>query len=161
MSKGPGAVEIANGLAWDIETLVVKDEAGRLYSARRLPAGATMKLSTASDEDLKALAGAVSADSLQAPPGALGNSDYTPFTPGSRRAMIRSYMYGEQQVPVNFGTSPLERYLKLLDKPAQGPSAGGLSPRTYLATISKNPGIELGVEHTRPAAGLHALLGYY
>ena len=162
-AAGPGMIEVANGLAWDIDTLIVKDEAGRLYSARRLPAGATMKLSAASDDDLKALATALAADALQAPPGAAAVSDFTSFNTSRRRAMWGAYPYnGQPQTPLNFGTSLLETHLKLLQNPGQeSTNGGGLGRRTYLATISQNPGIELGVEQTRPALGLHVLMGFY
>ena len=36
-----------------------------------------------------------------------------------------------------------------------------VSLRTYLAVLSQNPGIELGIERTRAAVGLQVVLGYY
>ncbi len=156
---GAGAIEVANGLSWNIDVLIVKDEAGRTYAARKLPAGASMKATAASSEDMQALSSALSADPLQAPPGA-SSSEYNPFDRSSRRAMMY-YPYGEQQASASFSTSQLETNLKVLMKPAQDPNAGGLPPRTYLAVLSANPGIELGLEHTKPSAGLQVVMGYY
>ena len=69
--------------------------------------------------------------------------------------------YNPQENFASFSGSVLENNFKLLTRPAQEPVAGGLPVRTYLAVLSRNPGIELGVERTRPAAGLQVLLGYY
>jgi hypothetical protein len=157
---GAGEVEVANGLSWDIDVLIVKDEAGRMYAARKLPAGASTKAVAAGPEEMQALSSALSADPLQAPPGA-SNSEYNPFDRSSRRAMMAYYPYGDQQTPASFSTSQLETNLKMLMKPASDPAAGGLPPRTYLAVFSTNPGIELGLESTRSSAGLQVLMGYY
>lgn len=156
-----GTIEVANGLEWDIDNLVVRDEKGRLYAGRHLPAGASAKLALASREDLQALAGVLAADSLKAPPGA-GVPEYNPFNRGSRRAMMMPHAYYiDQQAHASFGNGVLESYLRVLTKAAQDAEAGGLAPRTYLATFSKNPGIELGIDPTRPAPGLHVLMGYF
>jgi hypothetical protein len=156
---GGAQVEVANGLEWDIELLVVKDEAGRLYAARKLPAGATTKASTASPEDLNALTKYLTDDPLQAPAGA-GSLDYSPFNRGSRRAMMYG-VYGQQETPGNLKGNTLENNLRMLTRAGQEPAAGGLPLRTYLAVFSRNPGIELGVERTRASEGLQVLLGYY
>jgi hypothetical protein len=156
---GAGEIEVANGLPWNIDVLIVKDEAGRIYAARKLPAGASMKAGTAASESIQALSSALSADPLQAPPGA-GTSEYNPFDRASRRTMMY-YPYNDQQTPASFGTSQLETYLKMLTRPAQEPAAGGLPPRTWLAVLSSNPEIELGVESTRASAGLQVVMGYY
>jgi hypothetical protein len=156
---GTGEIEAANGLEWNISLLVVKDEASRLYSVRKLPAGATMKATTATPEDLQALSAALSNDPLVAPTGA-GLQDYGPFDRSTRRAMMHGY-YGRQETPASFASSLLETNLKLLNRPAQEPVAGGMHLRTYLAVLSQNPGIELGFERTRPAAGLQVVMGYY
>ena len=157
---GAGAVEVANGLPWNIELLVVKDESSRMFAAQKLPAGASTTAASAGPADMQALAAALSADPLQTPPGA-GTSEFNYFDRGSRRAMMTYNPYGEQQTPVSFSTSQLETNLRILTKPAQEPSAGGLPPRTYLAVLSANPGIELGVESTRASAGLQVVMGYY
>ncbi len=155
---GPGEVEVANGLAWEIAVLMVIDDAGRAYTGRKLPAGGTLKLAEASHEDLAVLSNALEADQLKAPPGAesVGSG---PFGRNVRHTW--GPHYGEPQMPLTFSTSQLETGLKLLAKPAQGTAADKLRPRTYLGLVSENPGIELGIERTRAAPGLHVVLGYY
>jgi hypothetical protein len=157
--SGAGEIEVANGLEWEIALLVVKDEAGRLYSARKVPAGATVKARSAGADDLQAVSAALTADALVAPTGA-GAPDYSPFDRSGRRMMM--YGYGIQpETQATFGGSLLETNLKLLNRAAQEPAAGGMRLRSYLALLSQNPGIELGVEHTRPSPGLQVVVGYY
>jgi hypothetical protein len=153
-----GEIEVANGLEWEIAVLVVKDEAGRLYSARKLPAGATMKAQSATPDDLQAVSSALANDPLVAPTGA-GAPGYSPFDRSSRRMMM--YGYNQPETQANFAGSLLETNLKLLNRPAQEPSAGGMRLRSYLAVLAQNPGIELGVERTHAAAGLQVVVGYY
>jgi hypothetical protein len=156
---GPDKVEVANGLAWEIDVLLVIDDAGRAYLGRNLPAGGTLRLTVASPEDLAALSRAFEADQLKAPRGA----DVTgsgPFQRPRHRAW-KPPPPGEPQGPLTFSTSQLEAGLKLLAKTTQTTAADKLRPRTYLALVSENPGIELGIERTRATPGLHLVLGYY
>jgi hypothetical protein len=159
---GRGEVEVANGLAWEISVLMVIDDAGNVYTGRKVPAGGTLKISEAGHDDLIALSSALATDQLKAPPGAdLAGSG--PFD--RRRYRCWAVSYGDVQMPVSFTTSQLETGLKLLALSVQGPVQGATQenfrPRTYLALISENPGIELGIENTRAAPGLHVVLGYY
>ncbi len=154
-----GELEVSNGLEWEISRLLVKDDAGRIYAGQKIPAGAKLRLATASAEDLAALSSMLAADPLKAPLGA----DIPSPQPATHRGGRTVWTTGEDEPTsaVNFSGSQLERYLKLLTKPEQLPSAGGLAPRTYLAVIPENPGIELGVDRTRPAPGLHVIMGFY
>jgi hypothetical protein len=153
-----GEVEVANGLAWPIEALLVVDDAGQTYTGRMLRAGGTLRLTKASPEDLAVLSRAGDVDQLKAPPGA----DSISTGPFSRaRHRVWTPHYGEPQEPLTFSGSQLESGLKLLAESSSGATAGKLSPRTYLALISENPGVELGIERTNATAGLHVVLGYY
>jgi hypothetical protein len=153
-----GEIEVSNGLEWEISLLLVKDDAGRVYAGQKIPAGAKVRLATASAEDLAALSSVLAADPLKAPLGAEVPNPQ-PATHRGRTVWVTGE--DEPTSSMNFSGSQLERYLKLLTKPEQPPSAGGLVPRTYLAVIPENPGIELGVDHTRPAPGLHVIMGFY
>lgn len=155
---GRGEVGVDNGLAWDIAVLLVVDDAGRAYTGRNLPAGGTLQLAEASSEELAALSRALSADQLKAPAGA---EFVNPSSFDRRRFRTYAPINGEAQTPLTFSSSQLESGLKLLTKPIPGTASDILRPRTYLAVTSGNPGIELGIESTRAAYGLHVILGYY
>jgi hypothetical protein len=157
---GAGEIEVANGLEWDIDLLVVKDEAGGVYAAHKLPAGGSLKAATAGAADLQALTKYLANDELKAPPGA-GGMEYNPWDRNTRKAMMSGMYYGQQETSITFGSGTLESSLRVLNKPAQEPAAGGLAPRTYLAVIPRNPGIELGIAGTRAKGGLHVVMGYY
>jgi hypothetical protein len=157
---GAGEIEVANGLEWDIDLLVVKDEAGRMYAAHKLPAGGSLKAATAGAPDLQALTRYLANDELKAPPGA-GGTDYNPWDRNTRRAMMSGMYYGQPETSVSFGSGTLESNLRVLNKPAQDHDTGGLAPRTYLAVIARNPGIELGIAGTHAKGGLHVVMGYY
>jgi hypothetical protein len=157
-AAGPGEVEVANGLAWEIAALLVIDDAGRAYTGRKLPAGGTLRLAEASPDDFAFLSSALEPNQLKAPPGAESVSS-GPFD--RRRYRTWSPNYGESQTPITFAASRLETGLRLLAQPAQGKAIDKGRLRTYLALISENPGIELGVEQTYAAAGLHVIMGYY
>jgi hypothetical protein len=158
--SGPEESDVANGLEWDIDLLVIKDEAGRLHAARKVPAGGSTKAATASAADLQALSRSLADDELKAPPGA-GGMEYNPWDRNAHKAMMSGMYYGQQDANISFGTGALESRLRLLKEPAKEPAAGGLPPRTYLAIIPRNPGIELGITGTRPRGGLHIVMGYY
>jgi len=160
-SAGSGEVEAANGLEWEIDRLLVKDEAGRLFSARKIPAGGAMKLAAAGAEDLAAFSASLSADELLPPPGTESFAPSpVPMMSGGRRA-LRYWAGRESEPDSNFAGSRLETYLKIVARPVESPNSGGLPPRTYVAVFSQNPGIELGIERTRAAAGLYVLMGSY
>jgi hypothetical protein len=150
-----GGIDASNGLAWTIELVLVKDDDGRIYLGRGIPAGGSTRLAAATTESLRELAEVLGDDSLKAPPGADAINV---------RRSTRAYGYmidDEARKSLGFSGSLLETYLGLMQKPAQEPAAGGLAPRTYLATLAENPGIELGVPRTRPSRGLYLVIGYY
>jgi len=150
-----GGIDASNGLAWTIDLVLVKDDDGRLYLGRGIPAGGSTRLAAATTESLRELSEALSDDSLKAPPGADAINV---------RRSGRAYGYmvdDDARNSLGFSGSLLETYLGLMQKPAQEPAAGGLAPRTFLATLAENPGIELGVSRTRPSRGLYVVVGYY
>lgn len=151
--SGEDELEAANGLEWNIDAILVRDEAGRLFFGRDLRAGASARLHAAKDEDYEALAASVNAAPLAAPPG----TEIDPYSYSSRRTRI----YGYNQRVLSFSQSLLEGYLQGLRQARQPPAAGGLAPRSYLATFRDNPGIELGVPSSIATDGVHALLGYF
>jgi hypothetical protein len=152
-------LEVSNGLEWDLDQLVVKDEGGRLYYGAKIPTGGATQLQHIQPADLESLADVLDNNPLIAPDGVTGD-DYSPFS-GGRRRMYRAMIYGAPDTPTNFSRSLLESRLQQLRHPADEPVRGGMSPQTYLAVVKQNPGIELGVERTTQYGGVHVILGYY
>ncbi|HTI52212.1 MAG TPA: hypothetical protein VL475_14715 [Planctomycetaceae bacterium] len=148
--------DAANGLAWEIDTLVVRDGQGRIFSGRKIPAGGSLTLHPLEPGDLKTLTEAVSQFPLKAPPGA--ENEPSPFNYRTRRSWMYGYAGGAR---VSFSNSLLETGLQRLTRADRPFSEGGLAPRSYFATFRENPGIELGIERTIPRDGVHVLLGSF
>lgn len=146
-----GGVNVANGLAWKIDTLVVADESGTLYQGAGLPAGASMLLSDTEPQDVAKLLKEIFIEH----PFDL----YSTAAPPSRTPTPFSVMRGGSDLytDLSFSNSLLEEELKRLMN-AKTPA---FPPRSYVAVLSENPGIELGIESTEPKGDFHVLLGRY
>jgi hypothetical protein len=148
--------EASNGLALEIDALVVRDEQGRLFSGRTIPAGGSQKLHPLEPGGLAILTDSLIQFPLKAPAGAEDGSSLI-------RHRRNSWMYyGFGGGPrFSFTNSLLETGLQKLGRANLEPSQGGLARRSYFATFRENPGIELGVERTIPRDGVHVLQGFY
>ncbi|MFN0054230.1 MAG: hypothetical protein ACKV0T_18800 [Planctomycetales bacterium] len=156
-------MEAVNDFPWEIEALVVRGaEPQKFFAAQHLKPGEATPLHPATDDDRKLLAEPLATYKLEAPAGIESNTLDDPFNQRSRRAMSRGWYGGMNLGPsLTFSQSVLEQGLYRLTRPTNEPDSMGLAPRSYLATFSENPGIELGVDSTIPKAGVHALLGFY
>lgn len=153
-----GIPEAANGLEWEIDALVVRDESGRVFAGHKLPAGGSLRLHPAEDKDVQSMVSLLESSRLEAPPGATSN-EWNPLNSRSRRRMM---LYGMSPVTTfSSSASLLERGLARVSQATRDPANGGLAPRSYFATFRENPGIELGIEGSRAKGGVHVLLGYY
>lgn len=141
-------LEIANGLEWDLEALVVAADDGRLYYGAAIPAGATAQLSRANAEDLRGLGEQLRRDPLEPPPDLVDPSRI-------RRGFWNS---GPDVYTANFHESRMEQMIQQLQRIASGDV---LEPNSYLALLAEPPSIELGVERTDSRGEFHLLLGRY
>lgn len=148
--------EASNGLALEIDALIVRDDQGRLFSGRKIPAGGSQKLHPLEPADLAILTESLTRFPLQAPPGAEESSS---LVRRGRRGW--AYIGYDSEPKIGFINSLLETGLQNLSRADREASQGGLAPRSYFATFRENPGIELGVERTIPRDGVHVLLGLY
>ena len=150
---GDNTLNVANGFAWEIETVVVADEKGNLYQGTSLPAGASVRLKQSATTDVIAHLREIHKEhpfNLN-PATVHGTPSPSPF----------SMMSGmELAAEVNYDTSTLEREIHRLLLPKKS-AKSILPPRTFLAVLKGNPGIELGVENTEPHGDFHLLLGKY
>ncbi len=149
---GGDTLEVMNGLEWGLEALVVADKAGRLFYGKSIPAGASSQLSLMTAENQLEFRGLVSVFPLARPKanrdsGGMFDWNYTPY-----------YGYGQTNRS-SYSTNMAEQRLGTF---RQLTTAGkDFEPATYAAVVSENPGVEMGVEKTRPQASLHMLQGWY
>jgi hypothetical protein len=146
-----GKTELGNGLPWDLEAVVVCDDAGRLLWAQGVGANASAVLSEPSEADLLALTELMARNKPAIPQGL--------SVPSAGSGYVRR---GRGYTPISmahFETSLMERTLR--DLRLNLPQKAGLSRRSYLAILRQNPGVETGGLQTVETDGFHALLGYY
>lgn len=147
-----GRLKIGNGLEWDLEALVVADDAGSLYYGADIPAGSGTELTTAVTDDLKNFVRLLARYPLEPPPAASLEPDtflvgmsagYSPHGPGP----ATKFTNGQMEIEI--------KHLQALDRREE------LAPRTYAAVLKHNPDVELGLEGTDEQAGYHVLIGQY
>jgi hypothetical protein len=69
-------------------------------------------------------------------------------------------MSSEYSLNLNYTDGNLERTLTRLLKPKNTTALTDLH-RSYIAILSENPGVELGVENTDPKGDFHVIWGQY
>jgi hypothetical protein len=144
--------EFSNGLPWELEMILASDDAGRLYVGRSVPAGATVTLSEPAPQDLGEFVELLRRDAPALPAG------FVEPTPIGRRS--RAWMVSGMRSPsTDFSSNFMERPIAQWN--AQLPLKRGLAPRSYLAVLRQNPGVETGVPSTNDEMSLHLLNGYF
>ncbi|MCA9075154.1 MAG: hypothetical protein KDA93_08980 [Planctomycetaceae bacterium] len=149
--KGDDKLNVTNGLEWGLQSLIVMDESGQAFYGENIPAGASTELAVMTAEQKKLFV--ASANSFPMNPPKVGRRsgdmfewDFDPY-----------YGYG-RSVTASYKTNMAETQWESL-KNSRGND--GLQPSTYAAVVSESPGIEMGVEKTRPQASIHMLFGWY
>jgi hypothetical protein len=148
------SVEFWNGLPWELEMIVVADDAGRLYLARSVAAGATTALSQPSAEDLKEFVELLKRNAPALPAGFV---EPTPSAFGGPRAFMAYAMRGP--MTTDFASNLMER--RIARWCTELPHKKGLPPRSYVAVVRENPGVETGVSSTTDQLSLHLLNGSF
>jgi hypothetical protein len=148
------SVEFWNGLPWELEMIVVTDDAGHLYVARSVAAGATTALSEPSADELK---GFVELLRHNAPALPAGFVEPTPSAFGGPRAFMAYAMRGP--TTTDFASNLMER--RIARWCTELPHKKGLAPRSYVAVVRENPGVETGVSSTTDQLSLHLLNGSF
>ncbi|MBX3440702.1 MAG: hypothetical protein KF861_24640, partial [Planctomycetaceae bacterium] len=147
-----GRMKITNGFEWTLEAVVVSDAAGELYFGKHIAAGAAAELTPLQDEQRTEFTSLLRQSPLVAPSTSGESSDIFSwnFDPYSR--------YGEN-VPVRYESSMVE--MLFADLQHFRWDGAPIPPGAYAAAVAENPGIEFGVEKTRPEDSLHVLFGTY
>ncbi len=150
-----GGLAIVNGLPWELEAVLVADASGRLLSARNVLPRASLPLAGASKTDRSDFVRLLGRNRPELPDN-FTSPVLNPFV--GRR--FRQFDLIGRPLQAHFDSNVMERLIQtwsrdLIAKPTC------LSPRSFLAVLRQNPGVETGVGPTIEQAGYHLLLGYY
>ena len=150
-----GGLAIVNGLPWELEAVLVADASGRLLSARNVLPDASLPLAGATETDRSNFVRLLGRNRPELP----DNFTFPVVNPFVGRRLRRFDMFG-RPLDAHFDSNLMERLIQtwsrdLTSKPTC------LSPRSFLAVLRQNPGVDTGVGPTTEQAGYHLLLGYY
>ena len=150
-----GGLAIVNGLPWELEAVLVADASGRLLSARNVLPHASLPLAGASETDRSDFVRLLGRNRPELP----DNFSLPVLNPFVGRRFRRFDLFG-RPLQAHFDSNLMERLIHtwsrdLIAKPTC------LAPRSFLAVLRQNPGVETGVGLTTEQAGYHLLLGYY
>jgi hypothetical protein len=150
-----GGLTIVNGLPWELEAVIVADESGRLLSARNVLPNASEPLVEASGRNRSDFVGLLGRNRPELPE----NFSSPVLNPLVGRRLRPFDLMGRLQT-AHFDSNLMERMIQTWSRDLMAKTKG-LSPRSFLAVLRQNPGVETGVGLTTEQAGYHLLLGYY
>lgn len=145
-------LSISNGFEWDLESLLVADDAGRLFYGENIAAGAGARLHPATAEQLASLGRRIQRDPLAPPPHAPASTSYSSYPYGG-------HYYGGPPATA-YSLNQAERLIQSLTSPAAF-EAGPQRRRWYAGILTKEPGIDVGLTRFSEEASLHVLTGNY
>lgn len=150
-----GGLAIVNGLPWELEAVLVADASGRLLSARNVPPNATEPLAGVSETNRADFVRLLGRNRPELP------DNFSPplINPLMGRHLRPFMMTAGLPVP-HFDANLMERRIQTWSQDLSGQKTC-LSPRSFLAVLRQNPGVETGVGPTTEQAGYHLVLGDY
>jgi hypothetical protein len=150
-----GGLAIVNGLPWELEAVLVADASGRLLSARNVLPNASLPLAGASETDRSDFVRLLGRNRPELP----DNFSLPVLDPFLGRRMRPFFLMGRPP-DAHFDSNLMERLIQTWSRDLTTKKTC-LSPRSFLAVLRQNPGVETGVGRTTEQAGYHLLLGYY
>lgn len=148
-----GQLAVSNGLEWNLQTLVLADIDGNLFAGSDISAGASTKLLPADAVQLNAVVQLIKEFPVRTPQGFEGSESVDVFS------AFNSRWWSSNTGNVKFANSQMERELASLTQLTK--DRRRLPKNSYVAVLSQNPGVELGVEETNARATVYVLVGYY
>jgi hypothetical protein len=137
--------------------VLVADDSGRLLSARNVLPNASEPLAEASETDRKDFVGLLGRNRPELP----DNFNSGLLDPLMGRRSLRPFNFrGRFAAEAHFDSNLMERSIQTWSRDLTTTKTS-LAPRSYLAILRQNPGVETGVNRTTEQAGYHVLLGYY
>ena len=162
-SPSPDKLTVANGFEWGFEPLVIVNEQGRLFVSKSVPAGTSIDLQAATEDELKDVVSALQRYPLELPTGLANagspSANFWGGPPHRRGAMY----YGYGSVTWHHHESLMELAWLRLKSGAVVP--GGVNaeaspmPRTFYGLATQTPHIELGVPKATEINSLHTVMG--
>ena len=150
-----GGLAIVNGLPWELEAVLVADASGRLLSARNVLPNASEPLAGVSETDRLDFVRLLGRNRPELP----DNFSSPVFNPLVGRR-LRPFNVMARLPEAHFDSNLMERLIQTWSRDLTAKKTC-LSPRSFLAVLRQNPGVDTGVGLTTEQAGYHLLLGYY
>ena len=150
-----GGLAIVNGLPWELEAVLVADASGRLLSARNVLPNASEPLADVSETNRLDFVRLLGRNRPELP----DNFSSPVFNPLVGRR-LRPFNVMARLPEAHFDSNLMERLIQTWSRDLSAKKTC-LSPRSFLAVLRQNPGVDTGVGLTTEQAGYHLLLGYY
>ena len=150
-----GGLAIVNGLPWELEAVLVADASGRLLSARNVLPNASEPLADVSETNRLDFVRLLGRNRPELP----DNFSSPVFNPLVGRR-LRPFNVMARLPEAHFDSNLMERLIQTWSRNLSAKKTC-LSPRSFLAVLRQNPGVDTGVGLTTEQAGYHLLLGYY
>jgi hypothetical protein len=154
-SEQDGGLAIKNGLPWELEAVLVADASGRLLAAQNVLPNASAPLAGASETNRLDFVRLLIRNRPQLP----DNFSAPLLNPFVGRRFRPFDMMG-RLLEAHFDSNLMERLIQSWSRDLTAKKTC-LTPRSFLAVLRQNPGVDTGVGLTTEQAGYHLLLGYY
>ena len=144
-----GTLGVANGLEWNIKLLVVCGDDQQLYAGENLAADGNLTLSLAREIQLVTLVKVINTE----PDGLPKNLEH-------RRSIFdgfRNRRFRNRREP-SMADSVMESQIAAILRMSTQPVLG---PRSFVAVLEHNPGIDVGLKETTEQGSVHILRGVY
>ena len=162
-SPSPDKLTVANGFEWGFEPLVVTNDQGRLFVRKSVPAGASIDMQPATEDELKAVADALQKHPLEIPSGLASSGSSSATFWGSPRNYRGGMYYGYNNAVWHHHESLMETAWTRLRTgavvPGSASAAISIVPRTFYGLATQTPHVELGVPKAIEINSLHGVMG--
>ncbi len=154
VTPADGGVSVANGLAWPLASLVVADDTGKLFFGEHLATGEGRRLVPVSSAQVTEVRHRLTANAPQLADHLQGVTYAPPYRHGGW------YLGNADMIETSYEDNQAELLLRRLAESSVKPGEQ-LGPRSYLAIVETNPGIDLGMDGAVEEASLHVIVGRY
>ena len=155
-----GQLPLSNGFEVGLKSIVASDAGGQLYLGRKVPAGGSVDLKPADENEIRAFLREWRENPPELPDELDPEMVQAAFQ-GQRNMLWRGprRRYGSNIPLLTAEPGLLEREW---DTAARGlESISGFGPRRFVALFEQNPGVETGVSSVQEHVSSHAVIGQY